>query len=242
MTSTDVLTEPTSIITNLRNCLQRGLSLQKNPKLGRGSLRIWTGGVRSHLKKIYGKDAPQLDYFPPVVPNQPEHLVQEDFSKRIGHLRLFIEGLEALLQVTQTPLSGKRIFIGHGQSLLWRELKDFIVDRLELQWDEFNREAVAGDSTTARLQAMMQQAGFALLVMTADEERADATLHARPNVIHEIGLFQGHLGLRRAIVLLEDGCTEFSNIIGLSQIRFPRGDISARFEAVRQVLEREGLL
>jgi hypothetical protein len=63
---------------------------------------------------------------------------------------------------------------------LWRELKDFIVDRLELPWDEFNREAVAGYSTTARLQAMMQQAGFALLVMTADVERADATLHARP--------------------------------------------------------------
>jgi predicted nucleotide-binding protein len=89
---------------------------------------------------------------------------------------------------------------------------------------------------------MMQQAAFALLVMTAEEERADATLHARPNVIHEVGLFQGHLGLPRAIVLLEEGCAEFSNIIGLSQIRFPRGDIAARFEEVRRVLEREGLL
>jgi predicted nucleotide-binding protein len=89
---------------------------------------------------------------------------------------------------------------------------------------------------------MLSAAGFALLILTAEEERMDGTLHARTNVIHEVGLFQGHLGLRRAIVLLEEGCTEFSNITGLSQIRFPRGDVAARFEEIRRVLEREGLI
>lgn len=68
------------------------------------------------------------------------------------------------------------------------------------------------------------------------------TLHARENVIHEVGLFQGRLGFERAIVVLEDGCTEFSNITGLGQIRFPRGQIRASFEECRSVLEREGLL
>ena len=38
------------------------------------------------------------------------------------------------------------------------------------------------------------------------------------------------LGFNRAIVLLEDGCEEFSNITGLGQIRFPKGDITAKFE------------
>jgi predicted nucleotide-binding protein len=136
----------------------------------------------------------------------------------------------------------KRIFIGHGRSPLWRELKDFIAERLGLAWDEFNREAVAGHSTADRLKAMMSQTTFAFLVMTAEEEHTDTTIHARPNVIHELGLFQGRLGLNRAIVVLEEGCSEFSNIVGLSQIRFPHGDIRARFEEVRQVLEREGLL
>lgn len=77
---------------------------------------------------------------------------------------------------------------------------------------------------------MLSQATFAFLVMTAEEEHADSTVHARPNVIHEVGLFQGRLGFPRAIVLLEEGCSDFSNIIGLSQIRFPSGDIQARFE------------
>ena len=43
-------------------------------------------------------------------------------------------------------------------------------------------------------------------------------------------------------IILRPGCEEFSNIHGLGQIRFPKGDISARFEKVREVLEREGLI
>jgi predicted nucleotide-binding protein len=78
--------------------------------------------------------------------------------------------------------------------------------------------------------------------MTAEEERSDNKKHARDSVIHEVGLFHGTLGRHRAIVLLEDGCSEFSNIVGLSQIRFPANRISAVFEDVRRVLERERLV
>ena len=39
---------------------------------------------------------------------------------------------------------GTHIFIGHGHSPMWRDLKDFIRDRLQLSWDEFNRVPVAG--------------------------------------------------------------------------------------------------
>ena len=60
-------------------------------------------------------------------------------------------------------------------------------------------------------------------------------------MIHEAGLFQGRLGFKRAIILLEDGCEEFSNVHGLGQIRFPSENVSAVFEDVRRVLEREGL-
>lgn len=60
--------------------------------------------------------------------------------------------------------------------------------------------------------------------------------------IHEAGLCQGRLGFERAIILLEDGCAEFSNIHGLGQIRFPKGNISAKFQEIRNVLEREGII
>jgi predicted nucleotide-binding protein len=137
---------------------------------------------------------------------------------------------------------GNRIFIGHGRSPVWRELKDFLEQRLKLQWEEFNRISSAGVGTTERLSEMLERCSFAFLLCTAEDAHSDESLHARENVIHEAGLFQGKLGFRRAIVVLEDGCTEFSNIVGLGQVRFATGKISSCFEDVRLVLEREGLI
>ena len=145
---------------------------------------------------------------------------------------------------TGTPptKSGNRIFIGHGRSPAWRELKDFLEDRLHLKWEEFNRVPAAGVWTGNRLSSMLDNASMAFLICTAEDEYADSTQHARENVIHEAGLFQGRLGFERAIILLEDSCSEFSNIHGLGQIRFPKGNISAKFEEIRDVLEREGII
>jgi predicted nucleotide-binding protein len=138
--------------------------------------------------------------------------------------------------------NGTKVFIGHGRSGAWRELKDFVVDRARLSWDEFNRVPVAGVTNIARLTEMLDSSAIAFLVMTAEDEMLDGGFQARMNVVHEAGLFQGRLGFTKAIVLIEDGCAEFSNIQGLGQIRFPKGNIAASFEAVRLILEREGLM
>lgn len=144
--------------------------------------------------------------------------------------------------VAKEALVGTNIFIGHGRSFVWRDLKDFLSERLRLPFDEFNRVPVAGITNIARLSEMLDSAAIAFIVMTAEDEQADGKMEARTNVIHEVGLFQGRLGFTRAIVLLEEGCQEFSNIQGLGQIRFPKGDIKAKFEEIRQVLEREKII
>lgn len=107
---------------------------------------------------------------------------------------------------------------------------------MNLPWDEFNRVPVANVTNQERLVQMLDSAAVAFIVMTAEDETAEGNLHARMNVIHEAGLFQGRLGFTKAIILLEDGCEEFSNIQGLGQIRFPAGNIAAKFEDIRQVL------
>jgi predicted nucleotide-binding protein len=137
---------------------------------------------------------------------------------------------------------GNKVFIGHGQSSIWRDLKDFIQDRLGLPWDEFNRIPVAGVTNIARLSQMLEGAAIAFLILTAEDELADGKLQARMNVIHEAGLFQGRLGFKKAIILVEEGCEQFSNIEGLGQIRFPKGNVKQIFEEIRRVLEREGVL
>lgn len=170
---------------------------------------------------------------------QPFHSCR-NLKKNILKLASYIQNREN--RDIKEERIGTNIFIGHGRSPFWRELKDFVNDRLELPWDEFNRVPVAGITNITRLAQMLDQACIAFLIMTAEDEQADGNFQARMNVIHEVGLFQGRLGFERAIVLLEEGCQEFSNIQGLGQIRFPKSNISAIFEDIRQVLEREHII
>ena len=141
-----------------------------------------------------------------------------------------------------TNNGNRKIFIGHGHSHIWRELKDFIEGTLGLKPEEFNRISVAGKSTSDRLKEMLESCCMAFLIMTGEDKQADGSLRARDNVIHEVGLFQGKLGFERAIILLEEGCEKFSNIDGITYISFPKGNIRAAFEDIREVLKRETVL
>jgi len=141
-----------------------------------------------------------------------------------------------------SAMVGTNVFIGHGRSPVWRDLKDFIQERLALPYDEFNRVPVAGVTNITRLSEMLDAAAIAFIILTGEDEQADGKLHARMNAVHEAGLFQGRLGFTKSIILLEDDCEEFSNIHGLGQIRFPRGNIKAVFEDIRRVLERENII
>lgn len=139
--------------------------------------------------------------------------------------------------------AGKKVaFVGHGGSPVWREIKIFLESKLGLEVEEFNSISVVGLSNKERLKQMLDRADVALLVMTAEDEMADGEWQARMNVVHEVGLFQGRLGFEKAAVIVEQGCTEFSNIAGIGQIRFPKGDVSARYEQIRDWLSRESLI
>ncbi|MCG3174804.1 MAG: hypothetical protein GMKNLPBB_03093 [Myxococcota bacterium] len=165
----------------------------------------------------------------------------EELAKEIRYIFTYLKQRQQTKGKLAVRTDGK-IFIGHGQSKVWLELKNFVQDDLHLQYEEFNREPPAGKATKERLEEMLGASSFAFLVMTAEDETADGKLQARANVIHEIGLFQGRLGFNRAIMLLEEGCEEFSNITGINQIRFPKGNIRAIFEEIRRVLVREKIL
>lgn len=161
-------------------------------------------------------------------------------AKIARHAARYLEKKHKMKGKTVAKTEGK-IFIGHGGSPAWKDLKELLVDRLHLEYEEYNREPTPGLSTKERLLQMLDAACFAFLVMTAEDEHGDGKKHARGNVIHEAGLFQGRYGFERAIILLEEGCEEFSNVHGIGQIRFPADNIMAASEEIRRVLEREGI-
>lgn len=227
------------ILTVLLRHLERGKSILAKGSVKYGHVKAWSGPVKSQIQKIYGAEhVISKSLSPQLVPEDVDF--SDELRKRMALLEIYIESLERSgSRVFLDKAVGNRIFIGHGRSSMWRELKDFLNDRLGLPWDEFNREAVAGINTFDRISEMLDSACFAFLIMTAEDQYSDSSTHARQNVVHEVGLFQGRLGPKKAIILLEEGCSEFSNIVGLSQIRFPNGHISAVFEKIRRVLERE---
>ena len=247
MNTPTAATEPPNVpptIANLVELIRQGNQIAQRPELSVGLVKMWFGRVRVQLRKMYGPESEIVALWP--IPEGP--LSKEEARPTLLKGVSQVEDLvSSLLNSGRSALASQvaphnSIFIGHGRSPVWRELKDFLADRLTLPWDEFNRDSVAGIATTERLVQMLDNASFAFLVMTAEDEHADSTVHARANVIHEVGLFQGRLGMRKAIVLLEIGCQEFSNIHGLSHIPFSRGRVSSAFEEIRRVLEREHIV
>ena len=228
-----------SAVFQLQQRAEQARALIRKPELSQGQVKLWTASVKGSLVMIFGNDAPVLSHWRVSSGPLPTGDARELLRDRLSLLDSLTANLQQ--QAESAQARGQRIFLGHGRSPVWRELKDFLKDRLCLPWEEFNRESVAGIPTTERLVQMLDSACFAFLIMTAEDEHADSTLHARENVIHEVGLFQGKLGLRKAIILVEDGCTTFSNIYGLTYIGFPRNRIAASFEEIRRVLEREGI-
>ena len=220
--------------------------------------RKWTDYNKTLFKTLFDKSPLSTWHGSVMVAVRGQSLSEEiidhkrDISRWINDLESIYEQLEIYKELSshtqQTTSNGttnnenKKIFIGHGRSHIWRELKDFIVEILGLEYEEFNRISPAGKATSNRLKEMLEESCMAFLIMTGEDEQADGSLRARDNVIHEVGLFQGKLGFERAIILLEEGCEDFSNIHGITYIPFPKGKIEATFGGILKVLKRESIL
>lgn len=141
----------------------------------------------------------------------------------------------------QVAHEGKQpiVFIGHGRSSAWKDLKDHLQDKHEFKIEAYETGARAGHTIRDILEDMAKKSTFALLVLTAEDEQIDRTLRARENVVHECGLLQGKLGFSRAIMLMEEGVEPFSNVAGIQFIRFSKGNIKEVFGEVLATLKRE---
>lgn len=131
------------------------------------------------------------------------------------------------------------IFIGHGRSIQWRDVKDHLSDKHDYRVEAYEVGARSGHAIRDILDEMLKSSSFALLVFTGEDHQADGTQNPRLNVVHEAGLFQGKLGFKRALILLEDGCEEFTNIQGIAQIRFSKDNIKETFGEILATLKRE---
>ena len=155
--------------------------------------------------------------------------------------QIFQQNVERCLlsKEEQKPVEKPIIFLGHGRSSQWRELKDHLQDKHGYKIEAYEVGARAGHTIRDILEEMLKNSSIAFIVMTAEDKDADGTFHARENVIHELGLFQGKLGFHKAIAIVEEGTNEFSNLHGIQQLRYSKGNIKEIYGDVIATLKRE---
>jgi predicted nucleotide-binding protein len=201
------------------------------PAGGTHDIRAFNGGMRM---PVHGS------YLLTVASTQASFAICEELAVILDRYSAHV--LRRKLMTTTPTSNPTRIFIGHGHSPAWRDLKDFICDRLHLKHEEFERVPGGGLTVTKRLEDMIDNSCFAFIVMTAEDDMGGDRMRARQNVVHEAGLFQGKLGFSKAVLLVEEGVEQFSNSQGLVYVKFEKGKIRAVFDDVRAILEREGII
>ncbi len=131
------------------------------------------------------------------------------------------------------------IFIGHGQSNQWELLKDHFSKTYDYRIEEYETGARAGHAIRDILDEKNSKSSIAFLVLTKEDEQNGQASSARPHLIHETGLFQGKLGYNRAIVLVEEGAGELTDLYEIHQIKFPKNNIKESFNDIQATIERE---
>ena len=129
------------------------------------------------------------------------------------------------------------VFIGHGGDSQWEQVRDW-VSEAGYGLQVFEAEERAGYSTLVEVVEMVRGSHIALLVLTAADTLIDGTKRARENVIHELGLCQGILGVENTVVILETGTIWPSNIDGHIQIRYNRGELHRAKDRILAALVR----
>jgi hypothetical protein len=130
------------------------------------------------------------------------------------------------------------VFVGHGKGDAWRDLADHLRNMHGLNVETFESKPRAGMSNLEVVLSMAGIADFAVLVHTPEDEAADGTMRARQNVVHETGLFQAQLGPRRAVIVRQEACEDFSNVDGIQELRFT-SQIREVFGELVAVMKRE---
>jgi predicted nucleotide-binding protein len=138
------------------------------------------------------------------------------------------------------PAKQDCIFVGHGRSLVWRELEAYLREE-GYPNIAFETESRTSEHIVDILKGFLDKATFAIIVVTAEDETATGTTRARQNVIHEIGLFQGRLGFDKVVILKQEDAEPFSNSDGLQYIGFRGNAIDQTFHKLGKALQKASI-
>ena len=212
------LLDPRSLIPDIFGSCWRHLNVREQQCLERAAL---------------GKDIPGTREY------QNAQVMLSDFglmSRTFGKWEPSGELLKRWLGSERYKKGLTTVFIGHGHMESWRMVRDFLEDRLHLRVICYETEPREGYSIVNILEDMLNQAEYAIIVLTAEDQTTDGGKRARQNVIHEAGYCQGRLGFQRVVLLKQKGVENLSNLDGLQYIEFDGDRIGDTFPSLLSFL------
>lgn len=135
-----------------------------------------------------------------------------------------------------SPPPPPRVFIAHGGDRQWEVVRK-AVEGAGYEVEVFEADERAGESTLRVVHGMISRSTVGVIVMTATDTLPSGLRRARPNVLHELGMCQGLLGLDQTFIVLENGTEIPSNIEGHIEIRYERGELHTVEERILRAIE-----
>ncbi len=219
-----------------------------------GKMRRTLGGQVEHLFPIYQQLTKLAkESLPELYSDLPE-LKTPDHSG-IGSMGPIYEqedilplvkNLDYILEVrTHSRIGEKEIekdkkeflFLSHGRSNEWYKVQSYLEKDLKYSTIELAQQPNLGRTVLQKLDEESNKCYAAIIIMTGDDSFDGGEIRARENVLHEIGFFQGKLGLSKIVLLHEEGVNIPSNIHGLVYISFPKDTVEATFVALARELK-----
>jgi predicted nucleotide-binding protein len=183
-----------------------------------------------HFSKTFSRTNSITETGLPITPAR-----RTEIDRRLSMLSQRAEAAK----IRRPPPEPATVFIGHGHSSAWRDLKAHLDEQLGYRVEAYETGARAGHTIRDILESMPSKSSFAMLVITAEDKWQEGTSRTREKVIHDVGLFQGRLGFDRALVAIENGVEPFSHLQGIHQLQFRRGNIREIYGEVLATLRRE---
>lgn len=130
--------------------------------------------------------------------------------------------------VEKERIYGNKIFIVHGHNDAMKYEVARVLDKLGLDSIILHEQVNAGRTIIEKLESNSSEAGFAVILLTADDEGKAKTedgfkKRARQNVVFEMGLFMGQLGRDRVMLLIESDVEKPGDLDGLVYTDIDKG-------------------
>jgi predicted nucleotide-binding protein len=158
-------------------------------------------------------------HWPIMIGNEIPHYekiesVSQDRQRSIQLLTAAIELLKERIEEQRTPLglpgeptpplnASNKIFVVHGHDNEPKEAVARFLSQLGYEPIILHEQPNRGRTIIQKFRDEASDVGFAVVLVTGDDETADGKRRARQNVILELGFFLGRLGPERVVAIVK---------------------------------------